>query len=93
MRGALPITDGREGGPIAIRADGPPNYDGPRVIIAGDAAAFRMLAGTLLAMADVVESDPEIRGAGWSVVIDPGDVPNLKMDDGVRLVLDCDAYR
>lgn len=48
----------------------------------------------LLAMAEAVESDPEIARVGWSLVLGPEHVPGLRMDDGTFLALDCDpAWR
>jgi hypothetical protein len=75
---------------LTIRVDGPPRYDSRRVIVGGDAGAFRMLAETLLAMAETVEADPAIRQSGWRLVLSPEDVPQLHMDNGDLLVLDCD---
>jgi hypothetical protein len=41
-------------------------------------------------MAETVEADPAIRQSGWRLVLSPEDVPQLHMDNGDLLVLDCD---
>ncbi len=93
MRDVLQIINGLANGSLTIRSDGPPNYvgkDSQRVVVEGNSSAFRMLAQTLLAMAEAVEADPAIRQYGWHLVLSPEDVPQLHMDAGFLLVLNCE---
>ena len=74
---------------LTLRADGPPSFDGGRIILAGDPGSFRMLAAVLTAMAEAVE-DPGHPASrhGWSLVLAPADVPQLRMGDAM-LSLEC----
>ncbi len=93
MRDVLHIINSFASGSLTIRSDGPPNYagkDNQRVIIEGNPGAFRMLAETLLAMAEAVEGDPAIQPYGWHLVLSPEAVPQLHMDAGHLLVLNCE---
>lgn len=93
MRDVRQIINGFADCSLAIRSDGPPSYigkDAQRIIVEGNSRGFRMLAETLLAMADAVENDPAVREHGWHLVLSPGDVPQLYMDAGSLLVLNCE---
>lgn len=93
MRDVLQILGTSDNSSLTICADGPPRYVGDgnqRIIIEGNAGAFRMLAQTLLAMAETVETDPAIRQHGWHLVLSPEDVPQLHMGKGYRLALNCE---
>lgn len=89
-----PILEASSDASLTIRADGPPSYVGDRdrrILIEGNAKGFQVLARTLLAMAEAVESDSTIRPFGWHLVLNPEDVPPLMMDEGYQLVLNCEA--
>lgn len=88
-----PILEASSGALLTIRTDGPPRYVGDhdrRILIEGNAAGFQMLATTLLAMAEAVESDSAIRPFGWHLVLNPEDLSPLMMDEGYQLVLNCE---
>ena len=75
---------------LGIEADGPPHYESGRIIISGTAESFRMLAAVLTTMAEAVEDhDHPASRHGWSLVLRPCDVPQLRMPDA-SLSLHCD---
>lgn len=73
-----------------LRSAGPPTFSEPRISIEGTPQLFRMLAELLRAMADSVESAPEIRACGWRLVLGPDEAPVLRMESGCLLTLDCE---
>jgi hypothetical protein len=77
-------------GSLALRSEGPPTFTEPRISIEGTPRSFRMLADLLNAMAETVESAPQVRECGWRVVLGPDEAPALRLEPGCLLTLDCE---
>ena len=79
---------------LTVRKDGPPTFQGEdphRMIISGNPEAFRLLASVLHMMADRVEQMRESDVSGWYFLVGSDTIPQLRLDPGHLLALDCDV--
>lgn len=70
---------------LSIESEGSPT---PCIIVAGDPDGFRWLAYILLEMADKVDNPSA--SDGWHIAMSAASTPQLRLNEGWVLSLNCD---